>query len=95
VDLVEKINEVSLSALNNPFCEILVRNGWSQIHRFVKGHPTKGESFGVPTLQTSPITNYETGVIVEQFIDSMFELTAPERELRTAQKLRTTAAGVN
>lgn len=89
MNLVDKINELALSSLNNPFCDIFVRNGWLQIYRFIKSHPTKGESFGITTIGSN-IPNNDRNEIVELFIDNMLELTAPERELRMAQKQFTT-----
>lgn len=88
--LTEKINNLSLSALNCPFCDIFVSNGWNQIFRFIKGHPTKNQEseFGINTFNYKKlITDKKSTEIVNMILDEMLELTAPERKLRESLPL--------
>lgn len=83
MNIVEKMNELSLSALNNPICDMFIKDSWNRLHLFIKGHHTNDELLELDSiLDSHPITAMKHNEIHEMFIDEMLEKTADERELR-------------
>lgn len=81
--LVNKINELSLSALNNYRCIGIIDKGWMAIHKFLIAHPSNDYDYDERIKFTKiPISKGNASEIHEMIIDEMIDLTHDERALR-------------